>query len=97
MQSGAFFLGQLRSGGHAVFRADRATASRRGPASARCSYARGVLAGGEQPRFLARQRRSANADFLFVRLSRTTGIYRSEGPAGGSLLRTGISGVYVAI
>src|SRR5678815_920918 len=97
MQSGAFLLGQLRSGGHALFRTAGPAASRRGPASARCNYARGLLTGGEQPRFLARQRHGTDADFLFVRLSRTTGIYRSEGPAGGSLLRTGISGVYVGI
>ena len=96
MQSRALFLGQLRSGCYALFRTACAAASRRDPASARCNHARGGLAGGEQPRFLARQRRGANADFLFVRLSRTTGIYRSEGPADGSLLRTGISGVYVA-
>src|SRR5438874_3315003 len=97
MQSGAFLLGQLRPGGYAVFRAAGATPSRRGPASARCNYARGVLAGGEQPRFLAGQRRRADANFLFLCLSRTTGIYRSEGPAGSSLLRPEISGVHVAI
>ncbi len=82
---------------HALFRAAGATASRRDPAPARCNHARGVLAGGQQPRFLARQRRRADADFLFLRLSRTTGVFRSEGPAGGSLLRIEIAGVHVAI
>src|SRR5678816_4795241 len=86
MQSGAFLLGQLRSGGHAVFRAAGATASRRDPASARCNYARGVLAGGEQPRFLARQRRRADADFLFVRVSGAGRIWRSENSTRGSVL-----------
>src|SRR6266566_4659745 len=93
MQSCAFLLGQLRPGVDALFRAAGATASRRDPAPARCNHARGVLTGGEQPRFLAGQRRRADADFLFLRLCRTTGLYRSEGPAGGSLLRTEISGV----
>src|SRR5882724_4631604 len=97
MQSGAFLLGQLRPGGYAVFRAAGATASRRNPAPARCNHARGVLTGGQQPRLLAGQRRRADADFLFLRLSRTTWLYRSEGPAGSSLLRTEISGVHVAI
>src|SRR5262245_64515917 len=97
MQSGALFLGQLRSGCDAVFRTGGAATSRWDPASARCNYARGVLPGGEQPRFLARERRRADADFLFVRLSRTIGIQRGEGPAGSSLLRTGNAGVHVAI
>src|SRR5438046_10486704 len=97
MQSGAFFLGQLRSGSHALFRAASASASRRDPASARCNYARSVLARGEQPRFLAWQRRRPDADFLFIRLSRTTGIYRTEGQAGGSRLRTESTGRDVTI
>ena len=46
---GSFDLAVTRfSGRH------RAAASRRDPASARCNYARGMLTGGEQPRFLAR-------------------------------------------
>src|SRR4051794_7909938 len=97
MQSCAFLLGQLRSGCDTLFWKAGATASGRNPASARRNYARGVLAGGEQPRFLARQCRGANADFLLVRLSRITGIHRSEGAATSRLLRTGVSGVHVAI
>src|SRR6478672_5610541 len=88
MQSGAFLLGQFRPGSHPVLRPIGAAAPRRGPASSRCNYARSVLAGGEQPRFLARERGRADANLLFVRLPRTTGIYGSKGPAGSSLLRT---------
>src|SRR5262245_3012535 len=97
MQSGALFLGQLRSGCDAVFRTGGAATSRWDPASARCNYARGVLPGGEQPRFLAGQRCGADADFLFVRLSRTTAICRSENSVGSSLLRIHITRVHVAI
>ena len=58
------------------------------PHLARCNYARGVFTGSEQPRFLAGQRRCADADFLFVCLSGASGIRRSEGPTGSRLLRT---------
>ena len=52
VQPGAFLLGQLRSGGDAFLGPPRARAAGR-----RCDHARGVLARGDQPRLLARQRR----------------------------------------
>ena len=87
MQSGAFFLGQLRSGGDAFFRAAGAAASWRSSAFAGRDHARSLLTGSEQPRFLARQRGCADADLLFLRVSGTAGIRRGESSAGCGFLR----------
>ena len=56
VQSGSFFLGQLRSRRDPLFRAAGAAASRRHSAFARRRHARSLFAGSEQPRFLAGQR-----------------------------------------
>ena len=56
-EPGAFLLGQLRPGGHALFRPARAAASRRRAASARRRRARSLFARGVERRLLARRRR----------------------------------------
>ena len=69
VQSGAFFLGQLRSRGNPVFRPARAAASRRHSPFARRDHARSLFTGGEQSRFLAGQRPDSHGALLFLRLS----------------------------
>ena len=69
-EPGAFLLGQLRSGGDAVFRAARAAPSRRRAASARRGGARGLFARGVERGLLAGRRRTGRlCGVLFLRLS----------------------------
>ena len=87
MQSGAFFLGQFRSRSDALFRPASAAASRRSSAFAGRDHARSLLAGSEQPRFLAGQRGCADANLLFLCVSGTAWIRTSENSAGRGFLR----------
>src|SRR5467141_3572567 len=84
MQSGAFFLGQLRSRGDAVLGAPGPRAAWGGPGDAR-----GLLSRGDQRWVLARQRRRAGRGVLRVCGARARGLARPRPPAQRRVLPEG--------
>ena len=96
-QPGPLLLGQLRSRGDALFRAQGAAAPGRHSQSAGCGHARSLLARGEQRRVLARRRRDRLPGVLFLRLSDARGLRRGAGPAGGGVLPRAARRVHPAL
>ncbi len=74
VEPGAFLLGELRSGGHAIFWAEGSGATRGG-----CGDARGVLARGEQRGVLARDEGRAGCVVLFLCGAVAGGVQRGTG------------------
>ena len=87
-QPGAFLLGSLRSGGHAVFGPPGAAASGRHSARRRSGDARGVFAGSEQRRFLGGRSRLPEAAFYAYAYPFTRRFRRgARAPRGRALSR----------
>ncbi len=97
VQSGAFFLGRARPGGHAVFRTAGAGTSGRDPQPPGLDHPRGLFTRSQQLRLLARWGRCSLRRVLLLRLSATGRIRASGRPARCGVLQQRAWGVHPSL
>ena len=93
-----FLLGELRPGGHALFREARTTPSRRRALSTRRCRSGGIFTRGFERGLLAwRGRAGRLCGFLLLRLSGSTGFRPRPRAAGPGVLLPGIGRIHPAV